>query len=402
MVDEFEMAPAQAHSEADPIVLAAQLRSLLSRNASQAEHDRRLPQENIDALDAANLFKLMTPRRWNGYGIPLATAMRTHAELAKGCASTAWVTMIIGACEWLASLLPDRGQEEIFKSPTGSRIAGVISPSIKARRVPGGMRVSGKNGFASGCWHSSWAVLGFVIEDVAHNVVDHAMGFVPMSEVDIEDTWFVAGMSGTGSNTLVAKDLFIPDHRILPLRSALKGDYPRRGQSLETSDRWAFAPVLALILLGPIVGAAKALLEAVVEDSRKRPITYTTYSRQADAAVVQHQTAEAALKIDGAWLHTMRAASDIDDAAGAGKQLNYLTRTRIRGECGYVAKLVREAVDSLVSVGGASAFSETNPIQRMWRDINVSSRHAMLSTAPDLETYGRALLGVEGNVIPVI
>jgi alkylation response protein AidB-like acyl-CoA dehydrogenase len=396
------MAQAQAHCTEDPVILAAELRPLLSRNAAQAQRDRRLPQENIDALDAANLFKLMTPHRWNGYGIPLATAMSTHAELAKGCASTAWVTMIIGACAWLASLLPDRGQEEIFKSPAGSRIAGVISPSIKAQRVAGGMRVSGKNGFASGCWHSSWAVLGFVVEDASRNVVDQAMGFVPMSEVEIEDTWFVAGMSGTGSNTLVAKDLFIPDHRILPLRSAVKGDYPHRGQSLETSDRWAFAPVLALILLGPIVGTAKALLQAVVEDSRKRPITYTTYSRQADAAVVQHQTAEAALKIDSAWLHTKRAASDIDEAAVAGKQLDYLTRARIRGECGYAAKLVREAADCLVSVGGASAFAETNPIQRMWRDINVSSRHAMLSTAPDLEAYGRALLGVEGNIIPLI
>ena len=396
------MARAQVHDNADPVALAAELRPLLGRNAGQAEGDRRLPQENIEALEAANLFRLMTPRRWNGYGIPLATAMSAHAELAKGCASTAWVTMIIGACMWLASLLPDRGQEEIFQSPAGSRIAGVISPTIRGRRVAGGMRVSGKNGFASGCWHASWAVLCYLVEDAAHHVVDQVIGFVPMSEVEIEDTWFVAGMRGTGSNTLVAKDLFIPDHRIFPLKPAIEGDYPRPEHSRETSDRWTLGPVLALILLGPIVGAAKALLEEVVEGSRKRGITYTTYSRQADSAVVQQQIAEAALKIDSAWLHVMRAASDIDDAAAAGKRLDYLTRARIRGECGYVAKLAREAVDSLVSVGGASGFAEANPIQRMWRDINVASRHGMLSTAPDLETYGRALLGVKGNITPAI
>jgi 3-hydroxy-9,10-secoandrosta-1,3,5(10)-triene-9,17-dione monooxygenase len=91
------MGRAQVHSNANPVALAAELRPLLARNAGQAERDRRLPQENIDALEAANLFKLMTPRRWNGYGIPLATALSAHAELAKGCASTAWVTMIIGA-----------------------------------------------------------------------------------------------------------------------------------------------------------------------------------------------------------------------------------------------------------------------------------------------------------------
>jgi hypothetical protein len=62
-----------------------------------------------------------------------------------------------------------------------------------------------EHGFASGCWHASWVVLCYVVEDAAHNVVDQVIGFVPMSEVEIEDTWFVAGMRGTGSNTLVAK-----------------------------------------------------------------------------------------------------------------------------------------------------------------------------------------------------
>ena len=82
--------------------------------------------------------------------------------------------------------------------------------------------------------------------------------------------------------------------------------------------------------------------------------------------------------------------------------MNYLTRARMRGECGYAAKLVREAVDSLMSVGGGSAFAEAASIQRMWRDISVASRHGMLSTAPNLEMYDRALLGAEGNITPLI
>jgi 3-hydroxy-9,10-secoandrosta-1,3,5(10)-triene-9,17-dione monooxygenase len=396
------MARAQVLDNADPVALAAELRPLLARNAAQTERDRRLPQENIDALEAANLFKLMTPRRRGGYGVPLAAALSAHAELAKGCASTAWVTMIVGTCLWLASLLPDRGQEEIFESPADLRISGVISATIKGRRVAGGMRVSGKNGFASGCLHSSWALLCFAVEDAAHKVVDQVIGFAPMSEVQIEDTWFVAGMRGTGSNTLVAKDLFIPDHRIFPLMSALEGGHPGREYAPEISDRWSPAPTLSLILLSPVIGAARTLLEETVEGSRKRPISYTTYSRQADAAVVQNQMAEAALKIDSASLHWMRAARDIDDAAAAGKSLDYLTRARIRGECGYAAKLVREAVDSLMSVGGGSAFAEAGSIQRMWRDISIACRHGQLSTAPNLEMYGRALLGVEGNITPLI
>jgi 3-hydroxy-9,10-secoandrosta-1,3,5(10)-triene-9,17-dione monooxygenase len=396
------MAQTPIDTKSDPVALAAGLRPLLARNAARTEHDRRLPPENIAALEAANLFKLMTPRRWNGYGVSLATALAAQAELAKGCASSGWVTMIVSGCMWVASLLPDRGQEEIFDNSTGSRVCGIISPTLKANRVAGGMRVSGKSGFASGCWHASWALFGFVIEDDGHNIVDQAIGFAPISEVEIEDTWFVAGMRGTGSNTLVAKDLFIPEHRILPLIPVLKGDFPERRHGGEQSDYWAFAPLLPLLLLGPVVGTAKALLEATIEGAQKRGITFTTYTRQADAAIVQHQVAEAALKIDSAWLHTIRAANEMDEAAAARKPLDYLTRARIRGESGYAAKLVREAVDTLVSVGGASSFAEASPVQRMWRDANVATRHAMLATAPDLEMYGRALLGVEGNITPVI
>jgi alkylation response protein AidB-like acyl-CoA dehydrogenase len=292
----------------DPVALAAELRPLLARNAAQAERDRRLPQENVESLEAANLFKLMTPRRWGGYGAPLATSLSACAELAKGCASSSWVAMIINVCMWFASLLPDHGQEEIFANPAGLRACGPFSPTAIGQRVEGGMRISGKFPFASGCWHSSWAFLGFQAEDETHNIIDQVLAFVPISEIEIEDTWFVAGMCGTGSNTLVAKDLFIPDHRILSVRRALTGDYPHRRHSGERSDRWAFSPMFPLVLLGPVVGIARSLLEAVIDGTHKRPITFTTYSRQADAAVVQYQMAEAALKIDGAWLHTMRAA----------------------------------------------------------------------------------------------
>jgi alkylation response protein AidB-like acyl-CoA dehydrogenase len=61
------------------------------------------------------------------------------------------------------------------------------------------------------------------------------MAFAPMSELEIEDTWFVAGMCGTGSNTLVAKDVFVPDHRVLPMSKILNGEHLARRHSGEPS-----------------------------------------------------------------------------------------------------------------------------------------------------------------------
>ncbi len=66
------MAQTRIETKADPVALAATLRPLLARNATQVERDRRLCDENVEALEAANLFKVMVPRRWGGYGAPLS------------------------------------------------------------------------------------------------------------------------------------------------------------------------------------------------------------------------------------------------------------------------------------------------------------------------------------------
>ena len=126
------MAENRMESGLNPVELARELRSVLARNAAEAERTRRLPEENIDALEKANLFKVMTPKRWGSYGVPLTTSLQTFAELAKGCGSTGWVAMIINGVEWWASRLPDEGQEEIFaKSP--ARICAAGTPALKGK-----------------------------------------------------------------------------------------------------------------------------------------------------------------------------------------------------------------------------------------------------------------------------
>ncbi len=42
-------------------------RPILERNVDKTEADRRVAQENIDALTEAGAFRVMTPRRFGGY-----------------------------------------------------------------------------------------------------------------------------------------------------------------------------------------------------------------------------------------------------------------------------------------------------------------------------------------------
>jgi alkylation response protein AidB-like acyl-CoA dehydrogenase len=206
--------------------------------------------------------------------------------------------MITNGVSWWASLLPDEGQEEIF-AKSGIRLCAAGNPTCQGRRVEGGVRISGKFPFASGGWHASWGGLSAGIEDDSRNI-ELVNAFAPMTELPIEDTWHVAGMCGTGSNTLVADDVFVPDRRVLKLANLLSGEHQGARHNGESSDRYTWSAANTLIGVGPIIGIAQAMLEQVIEGTSKRGITFTTYTRQADSAVVQHQIAEAALGIDSA------------------------------------------------------------------------------------------------------
>ncbi len=268
------------------IAQAREIRPLFAANAAAVERERRLTGDNVEALDRLGGFKLMVPKRWGGHEASAATVLYVGAELAKGCASTAWVQVIIAGSSWMASLLPGRGQEEVFASGA-PRVCGVIMPNATAVREDGGYRISGRWSWASGCLHASWAALAIPLP----NGTGLGLAFVPIAELAIEETWFMAGMRGTGSNTLIGSEIFVPDHRVLSLAACVAGDYPAQKHSGALSDRRAFIPSLVLSLAGPVLGAAEAALEIALDGAHKCGVSYTHYERQTDSQVVHHQIA---------------------------------------------------------------------------------------------------------------
>src|SRR6185503_11093328 len=127
------------------------------------------------------------------------------------------------------------------------RIAGVFDPSPDTTRVDGGWNLDGTWGYASGVWHADWVMLGMLLTDDQGEVYDQGLAFIPKSDITIDDTWFVAGMKGTGSNTIRADGVFVPEHRVVSVPKLIGGDYatPFKDEALYRS---AFVPVAALIL----------------------------------------------------------------------------------------------------------------------------------------------------------
>ncbi|MFG3248814.1 acyl-CoA dehydrogenase family protein [Streptomyces sp. NPDC048187] len=381
---------------------AAALVPLLRENAARTEADRRVAEENIAALTEAGLFRLTVPRRLGGHETDIRTFLEITSELARGCGSTAWVTTLVNVCNWMVGLYPERVQQEVWGENPDARVCGVLAPSATARAVEGGLVVTGRWGFASGSLHAQWASLGIPVVDASGQQTDQGAALVPMHELTVEDTWYVAGMRGTGSNTLVADEVFVPRDRILSVTQGVQGAYPTEHKD-EALYRSALVPVLALVLAGPQVGLAQAGMDVVTASLAKgRGISYTFYEKASESPSTQIQLAEAAQLIDTARLHLLRAADDIDSWAARGEYMPFETRARVRMDTGYVARRSREALDLLLSVQGAGSFAEANPLQRIWRDQETGSRHAVINPAIAGELYGRSLLGVQEQVTPLI
>ncbi|MCA0244540.1 MAG: oxidoreductase [Proteobacteria bacterium] len=383
---------------------ARDLQPLLRKNAAQTDRERRAAEENILAIESAGLFRIMQPRRYGGFGAPVRTHVAVAATLAEACPGTAWVQNLIGVCNWFASLLPARTQDEIFKDKPLARVAGVFTPSSQTHRkaVEGGLVVSGKWYYASGCLHADWGLVGLTEQDDSGKVIDQFIAYIPMHELTIEDTWHTVGMRGSGSACLVANDVFVPQHRMYSVPKILAWDYPTEFKGSEVCAAQAFVPVAALILAGPQLGMARAALDYVVAMAPKRAVTYTTYARQSDSTAFQIQVAEAAMKIDTAELHIHRACDEVQRHAEAGTFPDHKARARMRCDTAYGIRHSLEALNLLMAAHGSGGFAESSPMQRWWRDANTAAGHAVALPSVAIEIYGKALLGVDQMVTPLV
>lgn len=383
------------------VARAEALQPLLREHAATIEAERRVTDEVIDALTEAGLFRLTVPRRFGGYESDVRTLIDVTAATTEGDGSTGWVLAVVNTCNWLASLFPEQAQDEVFGTDPDARVTGVFSPTSTSRKVEGGWRMSGRWYYNSGSSHSSWAVLGMPLTDAHGEVTDQAMALVPRAELTLEDTWFVSGLQGTASNCLIAEDVFVPEHRVMSVPKAIKGDIPA-DHGPTGLYRSPFSPLLTTGLAGAQLGLGRAALKLVVEKAAAKPISYTYYETQAESVGVQLQVAEAAMKIDTAHLHLHRAAADIDRAAERGEDLDLLTRARVRADAGHAIENVLSAINTLMNVHGGGAFASANPLQRIWRDASAAGRHAATTPVVGAEVYGKVLLGVPEGITPFV
>jgi alkylation response protein AidB-like acyl-CoA dehydrogenase len=374
----------------------AEIAPILRANAEWSAENRRLHEETVKALTDSGVFRMRIPRHYGGYESDARTMVQVADAIAQIDGSAAWLV----ACHWIASwglgLFPDEVQAEVFADPDAQTCTTIGPGTAIAVPVDGGILVNGEWPCISGALSSQWQQVAAILLD-PNSEPYPVMGPVRLSELEVRDDWHTTGLRSSGSVATIAKDLFIPQERILPAPAVVNSQSASKLNAGVAMYRAPFISVGSAATVGVATGIAKAIRDSFFERLPGRKVTYTLYGSQAEAPVTHLRTAEAVMKIDEAEFHAYRLADLVDAKCASGEEWSITERGRARGDEGAAVRLSNEAADILAAnSGGSSAYTKV-PIQRFVNDLRTVSLHAMMMPDVNAEIYGRILCGLEPN-----
>lgn len=376
------------------VTKARELRAFLEREAPEGEK-RRSPTAAVDKmLKAEGLLRLLLPRRLGGIGLSPTDFSRVQIEIAKGDPAISWVMQIVNGTSWITSLAPDPVQDIVFAEGPQT-LCGAYNPPGKARKVEGGWIINGKWPYMSGSRQAAWAQQGVVLEGDEGPVVPGISScYIPMEQLVLEDSWFVSGMQGTGSDTLIATDVFIPDAQMV-LMNERAGQIDRTKRHFGApSDLMPIVPVVRTTGIAQLVGAVEAMLEIVVKETPRKPVLTTTIPARVNSGAYMRDLGEAAAMVSTARLILFDLTAKLD-RIGLGEDYSIGEKATDRAHCAQLIELIHVASESLMFQMGSSAFALDKPINRYWRDISMALRHIQNIPTIGYEIFGRNLAGAD-------
>lgn len=347
--------------------------------ARRAEDERTLPSDVVELMRELRLFWLKTPRELGGSELDPLEFCDVLEEIAYYDESAAWAAMVGNGCNGTAAgWLPDEGLHEVFDGTELPICAGQFVARGTATPVDGGYNVSGRWGFSSGINHATWLLGGCKVAGRDQQILI----VVPKSHAICHDTWYVAGLQGTGSGDYSLDEVFVPASRTFAWPStALRG-----------GDLFKQAPVLFVSNeLGPVVvGVARRAIDDMYAlagaTDRRMNRAYV-----GDRAAFQKDIARAEARIRAAALLCRDSVAETWAAARAGREPEPDFVARMLAQHTLVVEECVDVVAQIIRYGGGRVLALSHPMQRHLRNLIAARQHVYVSEE-NYELAGKARL----------
>jgi indole-3-acetate monooxygenase len=373
--------------------LVAPVAGIIRQMAALAEAGRRLPDELVSEMKEAGLFSIYTPQQFGGMELPLPNALKVVEEVARHDGSTGWTVALAVANSLFTSVLPEASAARVLGNG-GVLIAGAPAFGVRAIPVAGGYRLTGRWGFNSGAPNADWIVAPAPIYEgeaprMGASGPEMVMYFLPPTEVEIIDTWYVTGLRASGTQDLYVEDVFVPNEMTGGF-SMPDGPHALRESPL---TRIPFFSLFGVVQSPPVcLGLARRAIEEFKQIALGKQDLFGT--RLCDKVQAQVGLARAEALVRSArtyWYGEVEAAWNaiVQDCA---LSMDHRAALRIASLAAVEQSVA--AADTLYRLAGSSAIFQASPLERCWRDIHTAAQHMQVQDGR-WETAGRVLMGLD-------
>lgn len=342
--------------------------------AKKAAQIGRLPDEWLEEINNQNWFKLFIPKELGGLGLELIEGLLQEEKLASLDASLGWTVTLCAGAGWFVGFMENEMREELAKEPKLC-LAGSGFVGGKAEKIGDSFRISGNWTYASGALHASHFTANCELVENGKPILDSngkplIKAFIlRKSEVEILDSWNYMGMIATGSHAFRCGDIVVPAYRCFEI-------LPKKTKLPDPIYRYPFLQFAEATLAVNILGISIHLQELIeksfwkrneIRSYEKRQIDYFQKVFTKETKGIQSLRSDFYQAVESSWAELIEegeiSASGLEKVSKISRKLTQACRLSN-------AKLYPSA--------GLEAAKTHTELNRVWRDFNTVSQHALL------------------------
>ena len=334
---------------------------------NSAKHDREFSfvKSNYGLLVKEGFLKAMIPKSLGGHGLSHGDVCECIRKLAHYCPSTALSFSmhqhVVATTIWKYRNKAEG--EEILRRVVNQNIILIttgasdwLESSGNMKKVDGGFLVTGKKHFASQSAIGDVLVTSSRYSDqVNGEQVIHFNISMDSDGVILGDDWYTLGMRGTGSQTIILEDVFVPESAITMKRS------------IHTySEIWNVVLTLAPpLIMAPYIGIAESAKVIAIKNCRN------VKRNQEDIPIILGELQNFLCIATMAYEDMISLANNIEIRPDEKISLAMLSRKTI------ISDACKATVDKAMEAVGGKSFFKSLQLEQLFRDMQAVSFHPL-------------------------
>ena len=374
---------------------AKEIGKLAERESAEAEKNASISVNVAQAIKDSPISKILLPKEYEGPQVDLRTFGEIVRTVAYYNVSASWLTFLYPLHNTLPSYLPKEARDEIVNQ--GGLISDIFAAIGTAEEDGDGYRISGKWNFASGVNYSDWIGVGVNMQLPGMDKPEVCLPILKTSDLQIVENWDTFGLRGTGSNQIIADNVYVPKERILPVsRMEVEGRPPE--DDYDKDYPFYHVPFFPAFYLGfpyMALGGTKRIIDEFKNATEKRRRLMDNGLLESESPRSQRVMAEITTDFHAAEALMDQYITKLENARNNVEQTSAAEFFAIRTK---VTKICTEiAVRVLLTLGGAALY-KGGPIEQFFRDVLAVATHKTSLYEDSVQAYGLELFGFDSGV----